>query len=110
MLIRLHRLRDSGVPIPRYQFAFKATVAGELTIGEERDQVLNRYTRVAKLRPAYGGELLVPMLLDAQVVELTRERLIISGLERIEDPAILKTIDFAQTWLCWFDGLDTPLT
>lgn len=101
-------MRDCGTPIPRYQFAFKATVAGELTIHEERDQVLNRYTRIARLRPEFGGELLVPALLDAQVLDLTRERLILSGLERVEDPAILKTTDFAQTWLCWFDGPDTP--
>ncbi len=47
MLIRLHRLRERGWPIPRYQFAFKKTILGELTVHEVRDPVLNRHTRVA---------------------------------------------------------------
>lgn len=102
MKVNLHRLRERGWPIPKYQFAFKPTLEGELTLHEERDAVLNRYTRVARLRaiePASGA--LVPALLDAQLLELTRERIILSGIERIEEPALSKIEDFAQTWVCW---------
>lgn len=102
MLIHLHRLRDRGQPIPKYQFAFKPTEHGELTLREERDVVLNRYTRIAQLRACdSSAALLVPRLLDAQLLELTRERMVLSGIERHEDAAILKIEDFAQTWGCW---------
>ena len=107
MLIHLHRLRDLGVPIPKYQFAFKTTVTGILTVHEERDALLNRYTRIARLRsPLSGRELLVQML-DAHLVEITNERIVLSGLERVEDRAILKSTDYAQTWVCWVDTGDT---
>ena len=108
MLIRLHRLRERGWPIPRYQFAFKKTILGELTVHEVRDPVLNRYTRVARLvAPDTGAHLDVPPLLDAQLVGLTREVLSLSGIERLEDPLIFKVEDFAQTWLCWLDARDS---
>lgn len=95
-------MRERGWPVPRYQFAFRKTLLGDLTLHEQRDNVLNRATRVAQLRSLEPGcELLVPLLLDAQLVELTSERLILSGIERIEEPLILKIEDFAQTWVCW---------
>lgn len=104
MLVYLHRLRDRGQPIPRYQFAFKPTILGVLTVHETRDAVLNRYTRQAKLSsPGDGSPLDVPALLDVQLLELTAERLVLSGIERVEDRAILKIQDYAQTWLCWFE-------
>ena len=108
MLIRLHRLRERGWPIPRYQFAFKKTILGELTVHEVRDPVLNRHTRVATLLdPTTGAPLDVPQLLDTQLVGLTREVLSLSGIERVEDPLILKVEDFAQTWLCWLDARES---
>lgn len=63
MKVNLHRMREKGWPVPRYQFAFRQTTPGELT----------------------------------------RERLILSGIERLEEPLILKVEDFAQTWVCWLD-------
>lgn len=105
MQVYLHRLRERGWPIPKYQFAFKRPVAGELTLHEERDDLLNRHTRVARLRaPAWQPDLEVPPLLEAVLVELTRERLILSGIERHEDPLISKVEDFAQTWVCWLSA------
>ena len=78
MRVSVHRLRERGWPIPKYQFAFRHTVAGELTLSEEWDEVLSRHTRVARLRSA-GGETLGVPLLDAQLVKLTNERLVLSG-------------------------------
>ena len=105
MRVNLHRMRERGWPVPRYQFAFRQTVAGDLTLHEQRDNVLNRMTRVAQLRSLEpGSELLVPLLLDAQLIELTNERLILSGIERVEEPLILKIEDFAQTWVCWLEA------
>ena len=104
MIVYLHRLRDRGWPIPKYQLAFKDGVAGNLTLHEERDAVLNRYTRIARLQsPAAATKLDVPPLLDAILVELTAERLVLSGIERHEDVAIARIEDVAQTWVCWFN-------
>lgn len=100
MRVSVHRLRERGWPIPKYQFAFRHTVAGELTLSEEWDEVLSRHTRVARLRSA-GGETLGVPLLDAQLVKLTNERLVLSGIERHEDELRSKIEDFAQTWVCW---------
>lgn len=108
MIVRLLRLRERGWPIPKYQFAFKQGIPGELTVHEERDAVLNRYTRIARLRATGShGSLDVPPLLDAQLVGLTREFISLSGIERIEDRAIRKIEDFAQTWICLLDSPDT---
>lgn len=102
MIIRLQRLRERGRPIPKYQHAFKSLVEGELLVFEERDSVLNRHTRLAKIvNPATYASVGVPPLLDVQIVGMTREFISLSGIERIEDRAILKIEDFAQTWLCW---------
>lgn len=104
MIVYLHRLRDRGWPIPKYQMAFKNTVEGALTLREERDTVLNRHTRIARLHSSTGATKLdVPPLLDAILVELTAERLVLSGIERHEDVAIARIEDVAQTWVCWFD-------
>lgn len=69
---------------------------GELALHEERDAVLNRVYRVARLR-TLSAEPLEMALREAQPVELTRERLILSGLERHEEPALRVVEDFAQT-------------
>lgn len=105
MIVYLHRLRERGWPIPKYQFAFKDGIEGKLTLREERDTVLNRHTRIARLQsPSSAIQLDVPPLLDAILVEVTAERLVLSGIERHEDIAIAKIEDFAQTWVCWFDA------
>lgn len=104
MLVFLHRLRTRGVPIPKYQFAFKEPVEGELTLRDEIDSVFNRHLRVATLSTAAGqSDTPALRLLDAQLIELTRERLILSGIEREHDEAINKIENFAQTWICWFE-------
>lgn len=100
MRIFLHRLRDNGWPIPKYQFAFKPPLVGDLVVLEQRDDVLNRYTRAAKFTPA------VPdqghnLLLDAQLVELSSTRLVLSGIERQHDQALSRIVDYAQTWVGW---------
>lgn len=105
MLVKLHRMRERGWPIPRYQFAFKPTIPGELTVSEVRDEILNRYTRVATLRDVATGAAIasVPKLLDVQLVGMTREYLSLSGIERVEDELLSKVEDFAQTWICWLE-------
>jgi hypothetical protein len=63
---------------------------------------------VARVRSTENGKpLLVPYLLDAQLLEVTRERMVLSGIERIEELSISKIEDFAQTWVCWLDADDT---
>lgn len=87
MRVYLLRLRENGWPIPKYQFAFKHLLEGELTAHEQRDEVLNRYTRAAKFVPTApdnGHDL----LLDALVVELSSTRPVLSGIERQHDQAL----------------------
>lgn len=101
MLIYLYRLRDAGRPIPRYQFAFKPPAPGELLVLECRDNVLNRATRAAEFRPAGVTE---AVLLDAQLVELSSSRLVLSGIERHHDELLNRITDYTQTWVCWFSA------
>lgn len=102
MIVRLHRLRERGWPVPKYQFAFRAPLPGELILFELRDDILNRHTRVARLLTEAGAlRSDIPDLLDAQVLSLTRERMVLSGIERDEDVALNRIVDFAQTWVCW---------
>jgi len=42
MHIYLHRLRENGWSIPKYQFTFKPPLEGELTVHEQRYLALNR--------------------------------------------------------------------
>jgi hypothetical protein len=46
---------------------------------------------------------LLPAIRDAQLIEMTRERLILSGIERYEDITNIRVEDFAQTWVCWLE-------
>lgn len=102
MIVHVQRLRQRGIQIPKYQHAFKTLVDGELLVFEQRDDLLNRYTRMAKLiDPRTSAQLDVPVLRDVQLVGMTRDVISLSGIERIEDVAISKIEDFAQTWLCW---------
>lgn len=103
MLVQIHCLRERGRPLPKHQFAFKEAVTGWLSVHEERDGLLNRHTRVARFRAIESSNELLPALRDAQLIEMTRERLSLSGIERHEDIAINRIEDFAQTWVCWLD-------
>lgn len=107
MIVRLHRLRERGWPIPKYQLAFKPALEGELLVSEERDPVFNRHVRIARLKEQHSGSLLCPVLLDVQLVGLTREVMSLSGVERHQDLTIERVEDFAQTWLCWLDAPDS---
>lgn len=102
MLVKIHCLREHGRPIPKHLFAFKEPVLGRLNVHEERDQLLNRHTRVARFHSIGNGNELLSALREVQLIEITSERLILSGIERFEDIAINKLEDLAQTWLCWF--------
>ncbi len=101
MFIYLHRLRERGRSIPKYQFAFKQPVHARLTVHETFDPVLNRQTRIARLADPISGQMLdIPPLHDTQLVGLTKEFMSLSGIERVEDDLGLGTNDYAQTWLC----------
>ena len=102
MYVKINCLRNHGRPIPKHQFAFKQPLPGKLTVHEERDNLLNRHTHVARFYSVEHGKELLPPLREAQLIEITTERLILSGIERIEDMTIKKVEDVAQTWLCWF--------
>lgn len=78
MLVKIHCLRERGRPLPKHQFAFKKAVTGWLSVHEERDGLLNRYTRVARFRGIENSNELLPALRDAQLIEMTRCSFLIS--------------------------------
>lgn len=102
MHVRLHLLRDRGRPIPKWQFATKQPIAVEITLREERDEVLNRFTRVARalIKPGHPHQD-IPPLRDVQLVELSSSRMVLSGIERGDEALSVRPADCAQTWVCW---------
>lgn len=77
---------------------------GELVPHEEHDALLNRQFRLLGLRaPSGSPDLEIPPLLDAQLVGLMRERMILLGIERHGGLLISKIENLAQTWVCGLD-------
>ena len=92
-------LRNKGRRIPRWQLHRAQRLIGQLTIVEERDKVLHRTTRVARViafeRRAVD---LLPPLFDATLIWMNNDQMALTGFER--DDASGGQIDYAQTWLC----------
>ncbi|GIZ51089.1 hypothetical protein NCCP691_11030 [Noviherbaspirillum aridicola] len=91
------RLWRDGIQVPRWQLAQLQPVAGELRIEENKDELLRRFLRVARLlgctAPDLGRDMLPP-LVDAAVIYIKGDRISISGFERGE-----MSQTYAQTWL-----------
>lgn len=64
------------------------------------DPELRRLTRVARLfDPDSGKELDSPALFDAQITVMRKGYMALSGVERINQPLVGKTIEYAQSWV-----------
>lgn len=96
-------LRHKGAPVPRWQQSQAAWYEGLLQVLEEKDPILGRHVLVARLfSPAREAELLPP-LVDARLLQLTEQRMVIAGMERDD----LTRTDTAQAWLL-VRGRDRP--
>ncbi len=93
-------LRRAGRVVPRWQLHRAERVLGELTVEEQLEPALSRYTRVARVlnhqhRPA---DKLPPLLLDATLLWIRGGRMALTGFERLA--GVGDQTDYAQTWLC----------
>ena len=92
-------LRCKGRRVPKWQLHRAQRFEGQLTITEERDKLLHRTTRVARIieverRPV---DLLRP-LFDATLIWMSNDQMALTGFER--DDTSGSHTDYAQTWLC----------
>jgi len=89
-----YRARQDGAPIPRWLRNSAQWVDATLSLAEERDDILGRSVRVAHLIDARLADVFPP-LIDAQLLSVDSERMVLSGLERDE----LTRKERAQTWV-----------
>lgn len=106
MIFKLFLIREKGGVLPKWQRATHHGIRGELSLSEQKDDVFNRVSRVAVMLDEHSQAPIakVAPLYDAQLVRLTKSLMILSGVERIHDPIINRTYDFAQTW--WLEAPD----
>jgi hypothetical protein len=97
MICNVSRLRARGV---RISAKTDNATTGDLRVNELKQSAFGRAVRVAQLlhpsRPAAVPELLPP-LFDAQLLQIDKERLVLSGIERECLDGVF--IDYAQTWV-----------
>lgn len=89
--------RREGRMIPRWQMGAVHSIYGELTIADDKDAQLNRRTLTARLKDQNGKDLL-PRLLDASVLYVNHNTMVISGFETSFDER-----SYAQTWMLSVD-------
>ena len=94
MKVKVRLLRKLGCHLLRVEHDATPPVVGELSIAESRDSELSRTLVCARLTDALSesGPDLVPSLIDAQVIWAAKDKLRLSGIERIEKAA------YSQTW------------
>lgn len=108
MPVQLNRLwclalREGGRPIPRWQQATREWREGLLRIQEEKDALTGRTMLVARLHHADRGNEVRQPLLDARIVQMNDDRMVLTGIERDE----LHRVDVAQAWLL-LKGREAP--
>ncbi|MDL5034324.1 hypothetical protein QRD43_20650 [Pelomonas sp. APW6] len=86
--------RHAGAPMPRWQQSRAPWVQGLLSVREQHEAALGRSTIVAKMLAEDQSEL-VPPLLDARLLLVNHDRMVLTGLER----DVLTRREVAQTWL-----------
>jgi len=92
-------LRCKGRRVPKWQLHRAMRVVGEMTITEQRDDVLHRISRVARVIDFQRRPMdLLPPLFDATLLWMSNDQLALTGFER--DDTTGTATDFAQTWLC----------
>lgn len=110
MRFRVHAARREGRIKPRYQL-FEASQVGHLQVLTEHVSHLNRASLVARLRGIVEQTMaevdILPALLDATVIEVKRDRMVIAGLES-HACGVDNVVDFAQSWLL-YPAEDFPL-
>jgi hypothetical protein len=92
-------LRCKGRRVPKWQLHRAQRFEGQLTITEERDDVLHRTTRVARVIEVEPRPInLLPPLFDATLLWMSNDQMALTGFERVDSTG--DYTDYAQTWLC----------
>jgi len=92
-------LRCKGRRVPKWQLHRATRMVGEMTITEQRDDVLHRISRVARVIDFQRRPIdLLPPLFDATLLWMSNDQLAVTGFERVDTTGDFT--DFAQTWLC----------
>lgn len=94
MRVRVHTLRRHGRQLKREDFDAVPPFVGVLKVTEARDHELSRPVIRAKLVDITTGTEtdVLPELSDARLLWLEKEKMRLTGFERIGG------IDYAQTW------------
>jgi hypothetical protein len=103
MKIKYVCMRVRGAQRDRSEIAFKKKHAqvGTLDLRDTTDQGLHRMSRIARISKLVGDRELVDTLLDAQVLWVNEDSMMIAGFERVIENGV--KIDYAQSWLCMLD-------
>lgn len=88
-------VRDGGRPKPRWIQSQGQWYAGRLSVAEEYDDPLQRWLPVARFRAVRQDIELLPPLLNAKLIHLRDQRVVLSGVDRHFDSGA----EVAQTWL-----------
>ncbi|WP_213957117.1 hypothetical protein [Variovorax sp. dw_954] len=96
-LMDMVRSRDHGRVIPGWQAGRLGAFRGVLTVRQVHQPHLHRYVMTAQMTMQDKAAAPPPDLWDVPLVEVTRERWILTGFERISDG--LTATDYAQTWV-----------
>lgn len=94
MKVKVRLLRKLGCHLLRVEHDTTPPVVGELSISESRDNESSRTLVCARLTDARSesGTDLIPSLINAQVIWAEKDKLRVSGIERVEKAA------YSQTW------------
>lgn len=92
MRVHVRPMRRQGRNIPNKEHMALPPVMGFLTVNEQRDIELGRNTVHARLLDDKSGNDVIPELSSAQLIWADKNRMRLTGLERIDKA------DYAQTW------------
>jgi len=92
-------MRCKGRRVPKWQLHRATRYVGQLTVTEERDELLHRTCRVARVIDDFRRPTnVLPPLFDATLLWMSNDQMVLTGFER--DDSIGSITDYAQTWLC----------
>ena len=104
MQVKVIRMRDKGVELPRRIARDGVAHRGLLVVLDTADQGLRRPTKVARL---VQGDTIRQELVDVHLVWCSEGRLTLTGFERRRNEQG-QEVDYAQSWLCTLDNEPVP--
>lgn len=100
MVFEVEFTRQEGWILPRFRACMIRLVRANVQIEDVVDPDLRRLTRVASLFDPDSGERLdFPSLFDVQITAMKKGFMALSGVERVQQPLVGKTVEYAQSWV-----------